>query len=62
MKIRLWVLGDLKNGVIPTTSAIDKLTKLLENMSENGVNDLVWGPDLKCYLIDDETGTINKTE
>lgn len=53
MKIRLWTLGSLEHGVVPPKSAIDALKNMLEGMrNSDGTVDLVWGPDLKCQIID----------
>lgn len=44
--VRLWKMGDLKEGVIPQKGALDKLSNMLANGVGGGTMDLVWGPDL----------------
>lgn len=48
MKIRLWKLGSLEHGVIPTKQAITKLRLAVEKLTkeEKDVLNFVWGPDI----------------
>ena len=47
-KIRLWKLGSLEHGVVPTKQAITKLRKMVEELTkdEEDVINFVWGPEL----------------
>jgi len=44
--IRVWTLGSLKDGIIPTPAAIDRLAALLTNKTYGGL-DLIWTDDIK---------------
>lgn len=44
-QIRLWKLGDLDKGLVPSPVAINKLRNILASVGM-GVLDLVWGPDI----------------
>ncbi len=44
--VRLWRLGDLKEGVVPSKAALDKLRTILTQNVAGGTMDFVWGPDL----------------
>jgi GDPmannose 4,6-dehydratase len=54
-QIRLWTLGDLENMVIPSKDALNKVRAILANLKPGEVNDIVWGPDLKCTVIETDT-------
>lgn len=47
--IRLWQIGDLDRGAMPTKEAYDELVKALGNAksSKDEFVDIIWGPDLK---------------
>jgi hypothetical protein len=45
--IRVWKLGDIKERIMPTEAAINRLAEMLCNNVGGGVMDLVWGPDLE---------------
>lgn len=45
-QVRLWKLGDLKEGILPQPDAINKLRDILSRVGTGGVLDLVWGPEL----------------
>jgi hypothetical protein len=45
-QIRLWKLGDLEKGIIPTEAAIEKLSDILLSNPGGGAFDLIWGPDI----------------
>jgi hypothetical protein len=44
--IRVWKLGDIKTGLVPTENAINKLARMLCNNVGGGVMDLVWSADI----------------
>lgn len=46
-QIRVWKLGNLDKGMMPTAAAIDKLTDILMANPGGGAFDLIWGPDLE---------------
>lgn len=46
-QVRVWTLGDLEKGILPTDAAIDKLANILLSNPGGGAFDLIWGPDLK---------------
>ncbi len=46
-QVRLWTLGDLEKGILPTDAAIDKLANILLSNPGGGAFDLIWGPELK---------------
>ncbi len=45
-QIRIWKLGDLKERILPSEAAINRLAEVLVNNSGGGILDLVWGPEL----------------
>ena len=45
-QVRLWKLGDLERGIIPTASAINRLASILLANPGGGAFDLIWGPEL----------------
>lgn len=45
--IRLWKLGDIKEHIIPTAAALQRLKALLTGNVGGGSMDLVWGPDIQ---------------
>ena len=45
-QVRLWKLGDLEKGLIPTPAAIQKLADILLSNPGGGAFDLIWGPEL----------------
>jgi hypothetical protein len=40
--VRLWKLGDHKEGILPTTDAVDKLINILQSNPGGGAIDIVW--------------------
>lgn len=44
--IRLWRLGDLKERILPSETAINRLAEVLMNNTGGGTLDLIWGPEL----------------
>ena len=46
-QVRVWTLGDLEKGILPTDAAIEKLSDILLSNPGGGAFDLIWGPDLK---------------
>jgi hypothetical protein len=46
-QVRIWKLGDLERGILPTDEAIDKLAEILLSNPGGGAFDLIWGPDLQ---------------
>lgn len=53
-QVRLWSLGDLEKGIIPTDTAINKLNNMLMTNAGGGGFDIIWGPDLKISTLDSE--------
>lgn len=45
-QVRLWKLGDLEKGLIPTPAAIQRLADILLSNPGGGAFDLIWGPEL----------------
>lgn len=45
-QIRLWRLGDLEKGILPTDAAIQKLADILLSNPGGGAFDLIWGPEI----------------
>lgn len=45
-QIRVWRLGDLDKGILPTDVAIQKLADILLSNPGGGAFDLIWGPEL----------------
>ena len=45
-QIRVWRLGDLDKGILPTDAAIQKLADILLSNPGGGAFDLIWGPEL----------------
>jgi len=45
-QVRLWKLGDLEKGIIPTAGAIQRLASILLSNPGGGAFDLIWGPEL----------------
>lgn len=43
-RVRLWILGDLEKGIVPTQAGVDKLNNELINNVGGGTFDLIWGP------------------
>lgn len=56
-QVRLWQLGDLDKGLMPTEEAIEKLSDILLSNPGGGAFDLIWGPDLK--VVDYKTDVHN---
>jgi hypothetical protein len=46
-RLRIFKLGDIKNGVFPTQAAFDKLAAMLAVGVGGGTKDIIWGPDLE---------------
>ena len=46
-QVRLWKMGDLERGIIPTASAISRLAEILMANPGGGAFDLIWGPELE---------------
>lgn len=53
--IRLWTLGNLEYGVIPTNQRLDRFKETLLNAlfaeKRDGVVDIVWGPELQVQEV-----------
>ncbi|MHC4225251.1 MAG: hypothetical protein ACYSUN_14775, partial [Planctomycetota bacterium] len=50
-QIRIWRLGDLEKGIIPTDTAIGKLADILLSNPGGGAFDIIWGPELTCESL-----------
>lgn len=46
-QVRLWTVGDLKEHILPSKEAIQKVADMLTNHVGGGSFDMVWGPELK---------------
>lgn len=44
--VRLWTMGSLEHEIVPTKTAINKLSNILTNNAGGGSYDLIWGPEL----------------
>ncbi len=54
-KIRVWKLGDHKQGIFPTVKTIEKFTKVLTEAikdDNNTVTDIVWDSCISVELIE----------
>lgn len=62
MILRLWKLGSLEHGVVPTVDNIKTLEDKLASIMSEGKDtvDLVWGPDLTLEVYDIGDLGINK--
>ena len=54
--IRLWRLGYIdknnpSNSILPTAASLKKLKELIDNGTEGGIFDIIWGPDLSLDII-----------
>ena len=45
-QIRLWKLGDIKEGIFPTDAAFARLEEILLSNPGGGAFDIMWGPEL----------------
>lgn len=50
--IRLWKLGDLDKGVLPTDAAFEKLASILSNRNPEQDLDILWGPAIEVVTIE----------
>lgn len=57
--IRLWKLGDHKNGIYPSKEHVDKLITILEQDEKDVLTDLVWDSAIEVTIIHDD-GRITK--
>lgn len=46
-QIRIWKIGNLDKGILPTEDAIQKLADILLSNPGGGAFDLIWGPELE---------------
>jgi hypothetical protein len=46
-QVRIWKLGSLEHGIIPTDAAIQKLADILLSNPGGGAFDVIWGPELE---------------
>jgi hypothetical protein len=49
-------MGSLEHKIVPTAEMANKLAKILENHVTGETLDIIWGPDLKCTVIEDVVG------
>lgn len=56
--IRVWKLGSLEHGIMPTQEAVDTLTELLAA----GASDIIWGPDIQVFTVVVDDGDEHKVE
>ena len=54
-KVRIWKLGILDgvNSIIPTRAAVVKLRELVKQLPEDGIGNIVWGPELEVIELGD---------
>lgn len=52
--IRLWKLGNSKEGILPTKTSVDKLLKLIAADKKGKVVDIVWDDMLKVEILTDD--------
>lgn len=50
MQRRLWTVGSLEHGLIPSEAYLNDIVKMIE---DDSITDLVFGPDVKMQIIDD---------
>jgi len=53
--IRLWKLGDAERGILPTREAAITLAKMLQDNEGSATTDIIWGPDIECLHIPDNS-------
>ena len=53
-KLRVWKLGNLEYGLYPTQESVNKLAEMLLNTPDGVTADLIWGPDLEVFELDNE--------
>lgn len=51
--IRLWKVGDHKEGILPNEVIVDKLAKYLAKDKKGEVVDIVWDTMISITIIDD---------
>lgn len=64
MKICLWRLGHLDkenvmNSIIPSRDQIERLKNLINNNKDNGVLNIIWGPDISLEVMEVNEVDIN---
>ena len=52
-KVRVWAVGDVQNGLIPTPALANALANILQNNVGGGVTDIIWDEAIK--LIESDT-------
>lgn len=52
--IRLWKLGDIEKGIIPSKESIENLREILKKSKEEEITDIVWSDDIKLEVIEYE--------
>jgi len=52
--IRLWKIGNSKEGVLPTYEKMSKLLKYLEANKKGEIVDIVWDDMLKVEIFTDD--------
>lgn len=57
--MRLWTLGNLEHRIFPSEDAMNQLENML---NEDGISDIIWGPDLTVTHIPDDENVIVLTE
>lgn len=45
-QVRIWKLGDLEKGIVPTEAAVQRLADILLSNPGGGAFDIIWGPEL----------------
>lgn len=50
-QIRLWKLGNLDKGIIPSKETIDRLAELLKQTNGETV-DIIWGPEIEVQCVE----------
>lgn len=51
--IRIWKLGDHKQGYLPSKEAVDKLITILESRKDDEDLEIVWDSMIEVVTIDD---------
>ncbi len=56
-KIRIWKLGviDGPNSILPTRQAIERLRDIVAEIPEEGIHNIIWGPELNVIELGNDT-------
>jgi len=43
--IRIWQLGSIEEGIMPTKEALENLHKTIKEQDDSNTINIIWGPD-----------------